>query len=268
MAWATSLGSLDRYLAIPGHETPLRRPYPNMQGFQVQVSPGERKGLLRVEGLSEALARIDPTLITLHLSAAPLPNVDAIPPGTNSRTQAEIRWGCGGGTHAAILDVGKGTTVQLVADAIDVEAVYRGPGTGILPIAAVGPRVLFSATAVYGARSGAQSAPTVTYTEEIVLDPVVPALGLVPPFAKSVNLLLSDAAALRTGGALVTLEAAPDLSFAPASQLVMGGTDYATRYGRPWALLPTANYLRASIAGVGAQPAWLIYELALLQGSD
>ena len=265
--FATSGEELDRYLGIRGHGTPLARPYPNMQGSKAQLQPGGRAQLLRVEALSEALARVDPTLITLHLSAIPLPNVDAVPPGVNSRTVAEVQWGCGGGTHAAIVDVGRGTTLQLTADFIDIAAVYLGPPGGIVPIAALGPVVQYAATAVYGARSGAQSAPTVTYTDPVELSDAAPVLGLIPPFAKSVNLLLSDPLLLRSGALTITLEVSPDLSFAVPAGIVLGAPEYATRYAVPWALRPDAQFIRVSLVGARSVPAWLVYELALLPAS-
>jgi len=234
-----------------------------MQGAKAQLLPGGRAQLLRVEALSEALARVDPTLITLHLSAIPLPNVDAVPMAVNSRTVAEVQWGCGGGTHAAIVDVGRGTTLQLTADFIDIAAVYLGPPGGIVPIPPVGPVVQYAATAVYGARSGAQSAPTVTYTDPVELTDVAPVLGMIPPFAKSVNLLLSDPLLLRSGALTITLEVSPDLSFAVPAGFVLGGPEYVTRYAVPWALRPDAQFIRVSLVGARSVPAWLVYELAL-----
>ena len=261
--FATSGEELDRYLGIRGHGTPLARPYPNMQGSKAQLQPGGRAQLLRVEALSEALARVDPTLITLHLSAIPLPNVDAVPPGVNTRTVAEVQWGCGGGTHAAIVDVGRGTTLQLTADFIDIAAVYLGPGVGVIPIAAAGPVVQYSATAVYGARSGVQSAPTVTYTDPVELTDAAPVLGLIPPFAKSVNLLLAAPNLLRAGGVTITLEVSPDLSFAVPAGFILGAPEYVTRYAVPWALRPDAQFIRVSLVGTRSIFAWLVYELAL-----
>lgn len=243
----------------PGHGRALSRPYPNTQGFQTRVQPGGRAMLLRVQALSEALARVDPVQIVLQLSATPYPNNDAIPRRVTARPLVEVRWGCGGGTHEAILDVGQGTTLQLSADTIDVAAVY--PFTG--PPPGLGPELLFRATAVYGSKGYAQSGPTTTFTDPFDFDPALPALGLIPPWAKSVNLLLSDVTALRAGGQTFTLEASPDLSFLNPARFTLGAAEYPSRYAVPWALLPEARFLRVTTAGGGLVPGWLVYDLAL-----
>lgn len=263
---ATEGRTLRRYLEVPteGHRRALARPYPNTQGFQVQVSPNERATLLRVQALSETLDRVDPVQIVLQFSATPLPNLDAVPPRVNTRPVVELRWGCGGGTHEAIFDVGQGTTIQLAADAIDAAAVYLQPGGGIVPPpGALGPPLLFRCTAVYGSKGYAQSAPTTTFTDPFTFDPALPALGVIPPWAKSVNLLLTDPAPLRAGAQSFTLEASPDLSFLAPARFTLGGPEYPGRYAVPWALLPDARFVRVTTTGGVAVPGWLVYDLAL-----
>jgi len=264
--FATEGRTLHKYLMEPtaGHRRALERPYPNTQGFQVQVAPNQRATLLRVQALSEARDRVDPVQIVLQFSATPLPNLDAVPPRVNTRPVVELRWGCGGGAHEAIFDVGQGTTIQLAADTIDAAAVYLQPGGGIIPPpGALGPDLLFRCTAVYGSKGYAQSGPTTTFTDPHLFDPALPALGVIPPWAKSVNLLLSDVAPLRAGAQTFTLEASPDLSFLNPARFTLGGPEYPSRYAVPWTLYPDARFLRVTTAGGVAVPGWLVYDLAL-----
>lgn len=260
----STAGEMGRWLE-PGRNTTLARPYPNAQGFQVRARPGDRATLLRAQATAELSGQIDPTLIALHLSATPLPNADAVPLGSNCRPLVEVRWGCGGGAHEAILDVGQGTTIQLVADSIELSAIYATPPPGLVPIPPVGAELLYRATAVYGSRAVAQSAPTVTFTDgPFSLDPTQPpALGLVPPFAKSANVLLADVTDLRGGAQVLTLEAAPSLAFASPQQIVIGALEYPGRYGIPVALAPDARFVRLTATGGRAVVARLVYELCL-----
>lgn len=253
---------LDRWWSIRGHNQPLRRPYENFQGFNNIVNPGQRGQLLRMTGISEALGRIDPTLVTVHLSAEPLPTADAIPIGTNSRALVELNWGCGGASHKAIADVGRGTQIQFCADALDLAAVYQGPVDGSTPI---GPQLLFSATVVYGGRSSpGEGAPAVTFTDgPFSLSEASPLIGQIPPFAKSATLLLSNPAPLRTGAWTLTLAAARDLGFVSPASIVIGAPEYPQRYALAWPLVPEANFLAARVVGAGVSQAWIVYELAL-----
>lgn len=262
--FATLAGELERWL-IERRNNTLGRPYPNTQGYQTRLQPGGRESLLRAQAVSELAGRVDPTLIALHLSATPLPGVDALPPGQNCRPLAEVRWGCGGGTHEAIIDVGPGTTIQLVADSIEIAAVYAEPPPGLVPIPPVGAELLFRATAVYGSRAGAQSAPTVTFTSgPAALDPALgPVLARVPPFAKSVNVLLDDVTDLRGGAQVLTIEAAPGAGFAAPQQFVLGAAEYPGRYGIPIALAPDAAFVRVTATGGRATVTRLVFELCL-----
>ncbi len=253
---------LERWWSIRGHNQPLRRPYENFQGFNNVLNPGQRGQLLRMTGISEALGRVDPTLVVVHLSAEPLPTADAIPIGTSARALVELNWGCGGASHKAIADVGRGTQIQFCADALDLAAVYQGPVDGS---PAVGPQLLFSATVVYGGRSSpGQSAPGVTFTDgPFTLSQVSPLIAQIPPFAKSATLLLSNPTPLRSGAWTLTLAAARDLGFVGPASLVIGAPEYPQWYAQAWPLVPEANFFSARVVGAGASEAWIVYELAL-----
>lgn len=250
--------ALAQYWRIQGHNQALRRPYPNFQGYQRQIRPGQRFELQRMQGISEALGRIDPTLVVLHLSSRPLPSYTDVPTDTNSRLIAEISWGCGGASHQAVCDIGVGTQIQLVADSLSILAVYLepSPGTGR------GPELLAASTVVYGARSGPQSAPAVTFTDG-PFDFAVPFTARIPPFAKSVSLQLSDSAQIRTGGIVAIFEQSASPAFVSPSNFLLGGLEYGQRYALGLPLRPDANFLRVTSAPAGAGLAWLIYELAL-----
>lgn len=263
MSWSrpvlvSSPQELEEYWRIENRNQALRRPYPNFQGYQRQIRPGERFELQRMEGISEALARLDPTLVVLHLSSRPLPSYTDVPSDSNSRLIAEINWGCGGASHQAVCDIGVGTQIQLVADSLSIAANYLEPsrGTGI------GPTLLAASTVTYGARGGPQSAPAVTFTDGPFLFTGA-FTSRIPPFAKSVALQLQDSAQIRTGVVVVNFEQsiAPNL-IAPSSFL-LGALEYGQRFGLGLPLRPDANYLRVTPTPAGAGLAWLVYELAL-----
>lgn len=211
-----------------------------------------------MQGIGEALGRIDPEIVVLQLSARPLPSYDAIGANANARVIAELNWGCGGGTHMAVCDVGPGTQIQLVADSISISAIYQGPRGR----AGLGPDMLVASTVTYGARSGPQGAPGVTYTEG-PYDFSLPIVSRVPPFAKSVALSLQNSAQVRTGGVVVTIEQDINSSFATPSNFILGAAEYGQRYGLSLPLRPDAQFVRVSGSAGAAGLAWLVYELAL-----
>lgn len=253
--WATTAGDLLDQLANLREPDPraLNRPYePNYQGFAIDLLPGQRSQLLRTQGLS----RKDPFLLVIHLSAEPVP-VDSVPIGTNSYPIAELDWGCGGATHSALADIGRGTTLQLVADSLDLAVRYKTPLAG----AAVGPRMRVSSTVVYGGTCCGKA----TFTDRTTADVVAPGgfTSRIPPFADSVIVGLSAPGLLRAGAISLLIESSPDVAFTTAERLEITAAEYGSKYLVPFRLWAEANFVRVSVAGAGATGIFLIYNLGL-----
>lgn len=168
-----------------------------------------------------------------------------------------VRFGAGGVLQEAFVDLAAGTAFSVMCDSIEVVLVYP---------AGAGPAVRASAQIGTGTRPGVgQNAPAVNFTDgPFVLDPAAGFTAIIPPFARSVTLLLSDPSALQGGGLTrISVETWNDLAgTVKAGSLLVPGA--YLNYPQSFPIFGWGRAIRVSCAGAAAaQPCFLLYELAL-----
>jgi hypothetical protein len=233
-------------------ESPFDDTWLCAQGSSEDLKPGDPP-----KTIIEARNRYNVTnMITVAASSYLRPDsFDAI----NARTRPFllVRFGGGGVTQECFVDVAAGLLFAVPCDSIEVIGNYP---------AGEGPPIKLSAQLALGSRPGTgQSSPSVTFTDgPYDLADSAPILVRIPPFARAVTLLLSDAVPLQNGSyTSIEIAVISDAARNLGTSFLLGAGNFVT-YPQSVPIFGWGNFIKVTATGgPPSQKVFLLYELSL-----